>query len=72
MAIHVMKFGGTSVANLSRIRNVVKIIEKEVKSSHNKLVVVVSAMSGVTNKLIEDYKKINLNISNPESKKWLF
>ena len=66
MAIHVMKFGGTSVANLSRIRNVVKIIEKEVKSSHNKLVVVVSAMSGVTNKLIEDYKKINLNISNPE------
>ena len=66
MAIHVMKFGGTSVANLSRIRNVVKIIEKEVKSSHNKLVVVVSAMSGVTNKLIDDYKKINLNISNPE------
>ncbi len=66
MAIHVMKFGGTSVANMSRIRNVVKIIEKEVKSSHNKLVVVVSAMSGVTNKLIDDYKKINLNISNPE------
>ena len=66
MAIHVMKFGGTSVANMSRIRNVVKIIAKEVKSSHNKLVVVVSAMSGVTNKLIDDYKKINLNISNPE------
>jgi aspartate kinase len=66
MAIHVMKFGGTSVANLSRIRNIVKIIEKEVKSSNNKLVVVVSAMSGVTNKLIDDYKKINLNISNPE------
>ena len=66
MAIHVMKFGGTSVANLSRIRNIVKIIEKEVKSSNNKLVVVVSAMSGVTNKLIDDYIKINLNISNPE------
>ena len=61
-----MKFGGTSVANMSRIRNVVKIIAKEVKSSHNKLIVVVSAMSGVTNKLIDDYKKINLNISNPE------
>ena len=49
MNILVMKFGGTSVANLDRIRNVASIINKEYKDF--KLVVVLSAMSGVTNDL---------------------
>ncbi len=66
MSIHVMKFGGTSVANLSRIRNVVKLIEKEIKNSSNKIILVVSAMSGVTNKLVEEYQKIKIDVNNPE------
>ena len=60
-----MKFGGTSVANISRIKNIVKLIEKKINSS-NKIVLVVSAMSGVTNKLIDDYKKVKIDISDPE------
>tara|TARA_X000001036_G_scaffold380158_1_gene371392 strand:+ start:359 stop:1555 length:1197 start_codon:yes stop_codon:yes gene_type:complete len=60
-----MKFGGTSVANISRIKNIVKLIEKKI-NSNNKIVLVVSAMSGVTNKLIEDYKKVKRDISDPE------
>lgn len=66
MAIQVMKFGGTSVANLMRIKNIAKIIESEVKINKNKIVVVVSAMSGVTNRLIEDYKKVRQKITDPE------
>ena len=66
MAIQVMKFGGTSVANIIRIKNIAKIIEREVKINKNKLIVVVSAMSGVTNRLIEDYKKVKYKTSDPE------
>ena len=44
-----MKFGGTSLANLSRIRNVSKKVIEQ--SKINKIVVVLSAMSGVTNEL---------------------
>ena len=46
-----MKFGGTSVGDASCIRKVVDIIRAASRGSN--LVVVVSAMSGVTNKLIE-------------------
>ena len=49
MKILVMKFVGTSVANLDRIRNIASIIEKEHKKY--KLVIVLSAMAGVTNDL---------------------
>ena len=66
MAIQVMKFGGTSVANIIRIKNIAKIIEREVRINKNKLIVVVSAMSGVTNRLIEDYKKVKYKTSDPE------
>ena len=51
MARIVMKFGGTSVANLDRIRRVSKLVEEEVKAG-NEVAVVVSAMSGETNKLV--------------------
>ncbi len=51
MGIIVQKFGGTSVADLARIRNVATIIEKETKKN-NKVIAVVSAMAGVTNNLI--------------------
>ena len=51
MARIVMKFGGTSVANLDRIRHVSRLVEAEVKASHE-VAVVVSAMSGETNRLV--------------------
>ena len=47
----VMKFGGTSVANLDRIRHVAGLVEAEVKAG-NQVAVVVSAMSGETNRLV--------------------
>ncbi len=46
----VLKFGGTSVADVERIRNVAKHVQREVQAGH-KVAVVVSAMSGVTNQL---------------------
>ena len=47
----VQKFGGTSVGDLERIQNVAKRVSKSVKDGHQ-VVVVVSAMSGETNKLV--------------------
>lgn len=47
-----MKFGGTSVADLERIRNVARLVKGEVDNG-NEIAVVVSAMSGETNKLID-------------------
>jgi len=47
----VMKFGGTSVADLDRIRHVAKIVKTEVDQGHQ-IAVVVSAMAGETNKLV--------------------
>ncbi len=51
MALVVMKFGGTSVANVERIRNVARHVKREVDAG-NKVAVVVSAMSGATNQLV--------------------
>jgi aspartate kinase len=51
MARLVMKFGGTSVANVERIRNVARHVKREVDAG-NTVAVVVSAMSGKTNELV--------------------
>jgi aspartate kinase len=51
MARLVMKFGGTSVANIDRIRNVARHVKREVDAGHE-VAVVVSAMSGKTNELV--------------------
>ena len=51
MARLVMKFGGTSVANVERIRNVARHVKREVDAG-NSVAVVVSAMSGKTNELV--------------------
>src|SRR6201993_450716 len=48
----VMKFGGTSVADIERIRNVARHVKREVDAGHE-VAVVVSAMSGTTNRLVE-------------------
>ena len=51
MTTVVMKFGGTSVANVERIRNVARHVKREVDAG-NQVAVVVSAMSGTTNQLV--------------------
>jgi aspartate kinase len=51
MARIVMKFGGTSVADLERIYNVARHVKREVEAGHE-VAVVVSAMSGKTNELV--------------------
>jgi aspartate kinase len=51
MAKIVMKFGGTSVGDVPRIRNVAKLVQREVDRGNN-VAVVVSAMAGETNKLV--------------------
>ena len=52
MARVVMKFGGTSVANLERIRSVAQHVKREFDAG-NQIAVVVSAMAGTTNQLVE-------------------
>jgi len=51
MSFLVMKFGGTSVANIERIRNVARHVKREIDAG-NRVAVVVSAMAGVTNQLV--------------------
>ena len=51
MARIVMKFGGTSVADLDRIRNVATRVKREADAG-NEVAVIVSAMAGVTNQLV--------------------
>lgn len=58
MGLIVQKYGGTSVGDLDRIRNVAKRVAKTYDEG-NDVVVVLSAMSGVTDGLIAMAKKIN-------------
>ena len=51
MSLLVMKFGGTSVATLDRIRRAAKRVGREVANGHD-VIVIVSAMSGKTNELV--------------------
>src|SRR5262249_24082198 len=48
----VMKFGGTSVADIERIRNVARHVKRDIHAGHD-VAVIVSAMSGATNQLVE-------------------
>lgn len=61
----VQKYGGTSVGSLERIENVAKRVAKA-RDAGNDLVVVVSAMSGETNKLIDYAKHFSDNPSKKE------
>ena len=65
MKIVVLKFGGTSVGSIDRIKKVVKIIHSYYKKKY-KIIVVSSAMSGVTNELIRKSKEISSNFSPQE------
>lgn len=58
-AVIVQKYGGTSVGNAERIKNVAARVARQVKSGHRRLAVVVSARSGETNRLVEMVNEVN-------------
>ncbi len=60
MALYVEKYGGTSVGSIERITAVAQKVAKEVAAG-NQMVVVVSAMSGETNRLIGLAQQLNAN-----------
>ena len=65
MAKKVLKFGGTSVGTIERILHVAEIIKKEFVAG-NEVIAIVSAMSGKTNELIAQSKKISDNFNKRE------
>ena len=58
MKIEVIKFGGTSVADANKIKNVAKIINQKTKNKIS-VIVVVSAMGKSTNNLIDLAKEMS-------------
>ena len=65
MAIIVQKYGGTSVGDVDRIKNVAQRVKETYDAGHS-VVVVVSARSGVTNDLIARAKALNENPNDRE------
>ncbi|MGX5733076.1 aspartate kinase [Bosea thiooxidans] len=65
MARLVMKFGGTSVANIERIKNAARHVKREFDAG-NEVAVVVSAMSGKTNELVAWCKEANVFFDQAE------
>ena len=58
MKIIVLKFGGTSVGTLRKITKVAKVIASYAKKKY-KVIVVSSAMSGVTNNLVKNFYAVS-------------
>ena len=65
MKIVVLKFGGTSVGTIKKIKKVAEIIA-DYKKKNYKVIVISSAMSGVTNELIKKSREISNNFSDSE------
>ncbi len=65
MTKKVLKFGGTSVGSIDRIKHAAKIIKREYDKK-NKIIVVVSAMSGTTNNLIAHAESISKKFNKRE------
>ena len=65
MKIVVLKFGGTSIGTIDRVKKVADIIVSFIKKK-NKVIVVSSAMSGVTNDLVKKSKQISNNFESSE------
>ena len=61
----VLKFGGTSVGTIEKIKKVANIIKKR-HSEGNQIIVIVSAMSGETNELESKSSSISKNFNNQE------
>jgi aspartate kinase len=55
----VKKFGGTSLSNPERIKYIIKIIKEFSQNKSNKIVVVVSAPAGMTDKILKDLKELD-------------
>ena len=64
MKIIVLKFGGTSIGSIQRIKKVARIVKSYTKKY--KVIILSSAMSGTTNKLIDMSKKISDNFADNE------
>ena len=65
MTKKILKFGGTSVGSIERIRHAAKIVQKEFNDG-NSLIVVVSAMAGRTNDLLKKSYEISQNFDKRE------
>ena len=65
MKLVVLKFGGTSVADVPKIKKIALKVKKEINKG-NKVIVVVSAMAGVTNNLIDLVKSASASPPNTE------
>ena len=65
MKIVVLKFGGTSVGTIEKIKKIAEIIRSYKKKNYD-IIVISSAMSGVTNELIQKSKKISSDFSDRE------
>tara|TARA_B100000989_G_C19529526_1_gene468846 strand:- start:1201 stop:2409 length:1209 start_codon:yes stop_codon:yes gene_type:complete len=65
MVKKVLKFGGTSVGSIERIKHVAEIIKDEYKKG-NQVLAIVSAMSGKTNELVKTSKDISDNFDKRE------
>src|SRR5437762_5390431 len=65
MALIVHKYGGTSMGSTERIRNVAKRVAKWARAGHQ-MVVVPSAMSGETNRLLGLAKELSPDLTTPE------
>ena len=61
----VLKFGGTSVGTNTKIKNVANIVKKKHQEG-NEIIVVVSAMSGVTNDLMKKSHEVSENFNIKE------
>ena len=70
MALIVHKYGGTSMGSPERIRNVAKRVAKWARAGHQ-MIVVPSAMSGETNRLLELAKLLSPDSSTPEVRREL-
>ena len=65
MSLIVLKFGGTSVGSCKKINNTAKLIKKHYNNK-NKIILVASAMTGVTDDLIKKSNKISKNFEKSE------
>ena len=65
MACYDQKFGGTSVGTIERIQHVARLVEQTYKAGHQ-LVVVLSAMSGETDRLLKMAKELSADPDDRE------
>jgi aspartate kinase len=65
MALYILKFGGTSVANLARLEHAAQVIRQEILNG-NQVVAVVSAMAGITDQLVGYSKALCPHEATPE------